>query len=114
MNPCERNGVDQGMHNYFLYSGRVQGAIEEAAGAGNGASGSGGAKPAVRIITNEDGWIATVQSMPTLHRDRGGRVMNGAGSAVAAVVHQYDRSGLLKDQYEREFVLLGPNERTGK
>jgi len=46
-----------------------------------------------------------VQSMPQLTRDWAGRVVNNRGEVVA-IVHQYDRSGALSDQYEREYVWL--------
>jgi hypothetical protein len=91
-NPCERNGVDQGMHNYYVYSGALEKAVS-----------------ALHLVTNEEGWIATVQSMPTLTRDRAGRVLNSLGAPVA-VVHQYDRSDALKAQYAREFVWLEEGE----
>ena len=62
----------------------------------------------LHIIPNEDGWVATVQSMATIHRDRVGRVVNEKGVPYA-IVHQYDRSAQLKAQYDREFVWLeGP------
>lgn len=38
-------------------------------------------------------------------RDKAGRVLNDKG-APAAVVHQYDRSAQLKEQYDREYVWL--------
>jgi hypothetical protein len=63
---------------------------------------------AVHIISNEEGWIATVQSMHTLPRDRAGRVLNAKGEVVA-VVHQYDRSDQLKQQYARQYVWLEDN-----
>ena len=63
---------------------------------------------ALNIISNEEGWIATVQSMHELHRDRTGRVLNEKGKPVA-IVHQYDRSDQLKLQYSREFVWLDDN-----
>ncbi len=66
----------------------------------------------MHLISNEDGYVATVQSMPTLTRDRGGRVLNSKGE-VAAVVHQYDRSPLLKQQYAEEYVLF-PQQMSGK
>ena len=60
---------------------------------------------ALTIVTNEDGWVASVQSMPGLHRDRFGRLLNDKG-APYAIVHQYDRSDQLKAQYAREYVWL--------
>ena len=97
MNKCERNGVDQGMHNYFVYGGQLRAALGDA----------------LKLVSNEDGWVATVQSMPTLQRNRAGAVVNSA-SLPYAVVHQYDRSGALKSQYERQFVWLAPDERGRK
>lgn len=90
-NPCERNGVDQGMHNVFVHTRRLS-------------------NPTY-IWYNEEGPIATVQSMPTLKRDQFGQLLNQNGE-VYAVVHQYDRSAALKRQYDKQFVLLSPRERT--
>ena len=61
-------------------------------------------------MSNEEGFIATVQSMPTLKRDYAGRVLNAKGEVVAAV-HQYDRSNALKRQYEGEFPVIPEAER---
>ena len=60
---------------------------------------------ALNFITNEEGWIATVQSMPSLVRDSAGRVLNDKGEVVA-IVHQYDRSDQLKRQYAQQYVWL--------
>ncbi len=54
-----------------------------------------------------------MQSMPSLQRDRLGRVLNANGNPYA-VVHQYDRSNLLKLQYAAEYVWLSENELHGK
>ncbi len=91
---CERNGVDQGMHNVWVYAASKNARLK-----------AGG----IHIFSNERGPIATVQSMKTLHRDRFGRVVNEAREVVA-VVHQYDRSDELKAQYDREFVRLSPDQ----
>jgi hypothetical protein len=91
-NPCERNGVDQGMHNYFVFSGDLEAKVSK-----------------LHKISNEEGFIATVQSMPTLQRDRLGRVLNQKGLPVAAV-HQFDRSDALKEQYNRQYVWLEEHE----
>lgn len=64
---------------------------------------------ALQLVANEDGWVATVQAMPTLTRDRSGAVLNAA-HARYAVVHQYDRSAALKEQYDREYIWLPPEE----
>ena len=87
-NACERNGVDQGMHNFFLYGGALRAAVSS-----------------LHIVALEDGWVVSVQSMPKIHRDHVGRVLNDKGDVVA-VVHQYDRSDQLKAQYAGEYVWL--------
>ena len=65
-NPCERNGVDQGMHNVFVHGRRLTGSETV-------------------ILTNEEGPIATVQSMKQLHRDKYGRLLNRDGACRARV-----------------------------
>jgi len=81
------------MHNYFVYSGELEALVSK-----------------LYLVSNEEGFIATVQSMPTLVRDYAGRVLNAKGDVVAAV-HQYDRSNALKSQYEGEFPKIGEAER---
>jgi hypothetical protein len=99
-NACERNGVDQGMHNYFVYSGKLQAALQKQPGGG-----------ALKLVDNESGWVGTVQSMPSLTRDRIGRLLN-AERQPYAVVHQYDRSQALKDQLGRQFPWSAEQETT--
>ena len=65
---------------------------------------------ALHLVSNEQGPIATVQSMPRVERDAAGRVVNELGKVVA-VVHQYDRSAALKRQYEGEYPLPPESER---
>ncbi len=96
MPQCERNGIDQGIHNFFVYSGALQAAVSK-----------------LHLVSNEEGFIATVQSMPTVSRDAAGRVLNGAGAVVAAV-HQYDRSAALKRQYDGEYPMPPEAERNLK
>jgi hypothetical protein len=86
---CEQNGIDQGVHNYFLHSGRVAAVAS-----------------AVHVESNEEGFVATVQQMNEIRRDRLGRVLNAGGSGVAALVHQFDRSPLLVDQFKKEYTFL--------
>jgi hypothetical protein len=93
---CERNGIDQGMHNYFVYGGALEAAVSK-----------------LHLVSNEEGFIATVQSMPVVHRDAAGRVLNAQGAPVAAV-HQYDRSPALERQYAGEFPLPLESERHTK
>ena len=92
---CERNGADQGVHNYVLFGGALRDALA-AARAG-----------AITVVSNEDGWVGTVQSMHALPRDRAGRLLNARGQPYA-LVHQYDRSKVLLDQLEREFTWMEP------
>ena len=68
---------------------------------------------ALHLVSNEEGPIATVQSMPSVTRDAAGRVLNRLGQVVA-VVHQYDRSPALKAQYAGEFPLPPEAERNLK
>jgi len=85
---CEQNGIDQGIHNYYLFSGDLENAVSK-----------------VHILSNEEGFVVSVQSMPTIRRDRMGRVINENGEVVAAV-HQYDRSQELVRQYVQEYSWL--------
>lgn len=84
------------MHNYFVYSGELAAKVSS-----------------LHLVSNEEGFIATVQSMPTLNRDLAGRVLNAKGEVVAAV-HQYDRSQVLQRQYEGEYPLVPKEERGRK
>lgn len=96
-NTCERNGADQGVHNYFVYSGRLKEALAAAPGG----------PAALKLVTNEEGWVGTVQSMHALTRDRAGRLLNALGEPYA-LVHQYDRSRVLTEQLEREMPWMEP------
>ena len=88
----ERNGVDQGMHNYFLFGGQLKALVSQ-----------------LVIVDNEDGWIASVQSMPSLQRDQAARLLNTNGEPYA-VVHQYDRSKALTSTYANLYKMLSPEE----
>ena len=89
---CEQNGIDQGIHNYYLFSGDLENAVSK-----------------LRIMSNEEGFVVSVQSMPTIRRDRMGRVVNDNGEVVAAV-HQYDRSQDLVRQFAKEYTWLETGE----
>ena len=91
---CERNGVDQGVHNVIVHTGLM-------------------GSTAVHQVSNERGQIATVQSLPTLHRNEYGVVLNEAGEPVS-VVHQIDRSKLLLAQLDRQYPLIPEGERNRK
>ena len=97
-NACERNGADQGVHNYFVYGGRLREALAAADDAPTAA---------LTLVSNEDGWVGTVQSMHALTRDRAGRLLNERGQPYA-LVHQYDRSRVLVEQLEREMPWMEP------
>lgn len=91
---CEQNGIDQGIHNYFLYSGDLENRVSK-----------------LHRVSNESGeLVASVQSMTTVHRNAYGQVVNQQGKPVA-VVHQYDRSNDLVDQYAKEYPWIPPNKR---
>ena len=90
---CEYNGVDQGIHNVLVYTGRI---------------------PHTLVLSHEAGPVATVGRAPIeVRRDSYGRVLNENGE-VAAVVHQYDRSGTLGGQYASQYPWIGPNDRTNR
>ena len=91
---CERNGIDQGVHNVIVHTRLM-------------------APHAVYPQTNEKGLIATVQSMPTLRRNEWGYVVNEAGETVS-VVHQVDRSKLLISQYDMQYPVIPEQQRSSK
>ena len=92
VNTCERNGVDQGMHNYFLYSGNLTSIVTN-----------------LYVATCEEGPVASIQSMPRLVRDKAGRLLNNDRTPYA-VVHQYDRSEMLTSQYSGQYPWLAGEE----
>jgi len=81
---CERNGVDQGMHNYLINT--VTKSL-----------------PGITIVRSSD-IVIQVQTTETLESDILGRIENSIVKDVFAVVHQYDRSGWL----HRRFLELYP------
>ena len=91
---CERNGIDQGVHNVIVHTGLM-------------------APHAVYQQSNEKGLIATVQSMPVLRRNEWGYVVNEKGDTVS-IVHQVDRSKLLLAQYEHQYPIIPPEQRNSK
>lgn len=90
---CEGNGIDQGLHNYFLYSGDLAKEVS-----------------AITIVNNEDGFVGTVQSMPVVMQDEFGNVLNAKNEPFAAV-HQYDRVEALTTQYQQQYPIF-PGGRT--
>jgi len=95
---CERNGIDQGVHNVILHTGALP-----------------SAHPGLSVYqeSTERGLIATVQSMPTLRRNEYGFVVNDVGDTVA-IVHQVDRSAHLIRQFEQQFPIIPEHERRQK
>lgn len=82
---CERNGVDQGVHNVLVHTGRLE---------------DGGVR--VKVHRQGGGTVANLQAGVAKYRAKVG-VVNGEGGRVD-VVHQYDRDGELQDNLFREFV----------
>lgn len=76
---CERNGVDQGVHNYLIYTAKKS-------------------LPGVSIIRSNE-TVIQVQTTNTLESDIIGRIKNWIENDVFAVVHQYDRSGWLNTRF---------------
>lgn len=93
---CERNGVDQGVHNYLVHSD-VLGQALRAKDAGS-----------VHTISNEEGWIIASSMMPDIRRDRAGRMVNNKGEVVA-VVHQYDRHSTMVNQLWGQYPWFSNN-----
>lgn len=78
------------MHNYFLFTDQILTRLPKGADAlGDGVPSSANK---VHIVSNERGFIATVQSMKFVNRDAYGRVLNDNGEVVAAV-HQVRHRG---------------------
>lgn len=86
------------MHNYYVFNGQLASALQPL-----------GSR--LQVVDNEHGFIATVQSMGVLQQDRAGRLLNEDGKPYA-LVHQYDRSQALEQQYERQFVWLADDALT--
>ena len=85
---CEQLGIDQGIHNYLLFNGDLAKAVSS-----------------LQILSNEEGFVVSVQSLPNIRGNRMGQVVNENGE-VAVVVHQYDRSPELVRQFGREYTWL--------
>ena len=85
---CEQLGIDQGIHNYLLFNGDLAKVVSS-----------------LQILSNEEGFVVSVQSLPNIRRNRMGQVVNENGE-VAAVVHQYDRNPELVRQFGREYTWL--------
>jgi len=77
---CERNGVDQGVHNVLVHTGQIPGLV---------------------VRDQRTGWVANMQS--GLSRVTKGGVLNQKGERVS-VVHQYDRYKELQAGYFKDFV----------
>ena len=77
---CERNGVDQGVHNVLVHEQRI---------------------PGLKVFPQSSGLVQNLAA----HKGvvRGGRVLAPSG-ALAAVVHQYDRYPELMKQYLQTYV----------
>ena len=77
---CERNGVDQGVHNVLVHTKSI---------------------PELKIFDHMSGPVANLQAnMSTI---KGGRVTNRKGDSVA-VVHQYDRYPDLQSKLFKKYV----------
>ena len=77
---CERNGVDQGVHNVLVYTAGL---------------------PNLRVFDQSRGPVANMQARKAIVK--GIEVRNEAGERVA-VVHQYDRNAVLQKNLFRRFV----------
>lgn len=78
---CERNGVDQGVHNVLVHTRRI---------------------PQLQVKSQANGWVANMQAGRS-SIDEDGVVRNPSGQVVA-VVHQYDRNRPLQERFFEKFT----------
>lgn len=83
---CERNGVDQGIHNVLLHTGLVPGLRLHNARS----------FPGVVSHMQADLFVSVDSSTPP-------RVVNSLGDVVS-IVHQYDRMSALQEKYAEKYV----------
>lgn len=79
---CERNGVDQGLHNVLVHEGRIE---------------------HLETMGQANGMVAHMQASPGRITGPGKSVVN-AREQKYAVVHQYDRDVSLTEAYLRRYV----------
>mmetsp|Transcript_49949 Transcript_49949/g.67977 ORF Transcript_49949/g.67977 Transcript_49949/m.67977 type:complete len:266 (-) Transcript_49949:241-1038(-) len=80
---CERNGVDQGVHNVLVHTDRLGSDLT--------------------ILSSTKGWVANMQGHTRSSLKKDFKVVN-KGGALVAVVHQYDRFKDLQKEYFTRFV----------
>ncbi len=78
---CERNGVDQGMHQVVMRDKSWQGGLQ------------------VRLAGSEQGQVAHMQSMPQRSLPPDGLLRATANNEVYSIVHQYDRAASITAVY---------------
>ena len=83
---CERNGVDQGVHNVLLHTGLVPGLHLHTAKS----------FPGVVSHMQSDLYVSLDGGVPP-------RIINSLGDAVS-IVHQYDRISALQESYASKYV----------
>ena len=86
---CERNGVDQGVHNVLVHTNRI---------------------PNLKVFTQSDGWVANMQAHSGSTIGPAGQVHNKARSRTVAIVHQYDRYRQLQQRYFDRFIFWDRDE----
>lgn len=77
---CERNGVDQGVHNVLVHTGQI---------------------PGLRVLDQQSGWVANMQAGRAIISVSG---VSNRNKQLVAVVHQYDRYRQLQKAYFERFV----------
>ena len=78
---CERNGVDQGVHNVLVHTQQI---------------------PGLKVLDQRSGWVANMQAKSAVINDFN-QVSNQRGNLVA-IVHQYDRFRQLQKEYLNRFI----------
>ena len=87
-------GSDQGIHNYIIYNNKIS-------------------EVTIHHISNEYGFVGTLGYVLSWKRNQFGLVLNANGS-VYAVIHQWNRSGQMKAQFQREYQIIPADIRDKK
>eukprot|EP00741_Cyanophora_paradoxa_P008788 tig00001374_g8505.t1 len=95
--PCEDFGLDQGIHNFFLWTGRFGRPRLWPKDFGAGEAAGRGEPEGAAVFGNGEGYVATLHYTRDFVFDRFGRLVNGAGRPYA-VLHQYDRHKAVFEQ----------------
>lgn len=91
---CKAVGSDQGSHNYIIHNRKIPNVT-------------------IHYISHEYGFVGTLGYVLWMKRNQFGLVQNANGS-VYAVIHQWNRSKQMKDQFKREYQIIPSRLRNRK